>query len=60
MDAPYYVETYRRSHNHGQQVIEYAVCKTGDGPLVFGTELTLLHKIIDLLNDDVNGRDVHR
>lgn len=60
MDAPYYVETNRRTHAHGQVITEYAICRTGDGPLVFGSELTFMHKVVDLLNDDVHGRDINR
>lgn len=60
-DAPYHVVEYRvSSNNYGSTKVEYAICKSGEGTLVTGTDLVFMHKIIDLLNDDVNGRDVHR
>ena len=61
MDTPYYVTDHsRRVDRYGNYKTEYALKSVGDGPLVFSTDLVLLHKIADLLNEDVHATDVHR
>lgn len=61
MDAPYRVEEYRVSSNsYGLTSVEYAIHRTGDGVLVTGKDIVLMHHIVELLNDDLNGRDVQR
>jgi hypothetical protein len=57
-DAPYHVVEYRRSE--GSMHVEYAICRSGEGTLVTGSDLVFMHKIIDLLNEEVRGSDVHR
>jgi hypothetical protein len=59
-DSPYYVVESRSHTNNASKTIEYAICSSADGPLVTGTDLDFMHRVIDLLNEDVNGKDVHR
>jgi len=56
MDAPYRVEVQaRRSWGN-----EYAIYHTSDGVIVTGTDVVLMHRIAELLNEDREARDVHR
>jgi hypothetical protein len=63
MDTPYRVEKefVRVAGTGGSLVVNYLLTRAGDAqPLVKGNDLLLMHHICDLLNDDANGKDVHR
>lgn len=55
-DTPYRVEVARRAG----PITEYAIYRSGDGELVSSTDVVLLHRIIDLLNEDERGADINR
>ena len=49
-DSPYYVVESRSHTNNASKTVEYAICSSADGPLVTGTDLDFMHRVIDLLN----------
>jgi hypothetical protein len=60
LDRPYYVVENGTAHHYDRTVTEYAIKSSADGTLVTGTDLVFMHKVIDLLNEDADGKDVHR
>jgi hypothetical protein len=56
MDTPYRVEDYRTVGTK----VEYAIRRTGDDVVVRGMDLVLLHRIAELLNEDVHTADTGR
>jgi hypothetical protein len=56
MDRPYYVEDDGKQKDKDS----YALVSSADGVMATGTDLVFMHRLADLLNEDVNGKDVHR
>lgn len=58
-ESPYRVERIVRPGAH-YDLTYYAITRTGEDVLVSGNDPVFMHRVCDLLNEQENGKDVHR